>query len=256
MRRRLILLHLVNASIVVCLLTWLGAQAGMTSSTLAAPAATLADQPALAAVLPNGPAPLPNHVVRSLAANTNPNVPLGGWTTYSTTNSSIGANDATSIALDAGGRPWVGHTWYGGLSVLEGATWTNYYSPSLVNNWVTAVAVDGRNQVWAGSPTWYNINIGAFYPGGVALRNTLGAWSQYLVGTYVSSIAAAGNQGAVHAFAGQLAGNGLADYIQRMIVQFLEAKARFAHVQFLAAGAVLFLKPWSYIRITVNAHEV
>src|SRR5207244_7984647 len=142
-------------------LTWLGAQAGMTSGTLAAPAA-LSDQPALASVLPSGPAPLPNHVVRSLAANTNPNVPLGDWTTYSTTNSSISGNDATSIALDASGRPWVGHLVFsaggGGLSVFNGgSSWTNYYSPTLVNDWVTAVAVDGRNQVWAGSPTYYNI---------------------------------------------------------------------------------------------------
>jgi ligand-binding sensor domain-containing protein len=176
-----------------------GSMAARDESVSAPPAIPQPDQPA-AGVTPS----LPNHVVTALNPDTNPTVTLGEWKVYDPSNSTILPYHISSVALDSLGRPWVGFRAYsypgipvtgGGLSVHDsGANWTNYLSPTLVNNWVTAVAVDGRDQVWVGSASYYDSGLSSFIPGGVALRQTNGAWTHYVIGSDVTAIAAAGTE--------------------------------------------------------------
>ncbi len=135
-----------------------------------------------------GPAGGPGDLLKR---TTNPTVPLGEWTVYDTTNSGVGGNNVNSMAVDAAGRPWVGlqptrsgaNYSGGGLSGFDGTGWTVVTTPELVNNWVSAVAVDNRNQVWAGSAPY------ASFPGGLAVRLPGGNWRHYLPGANISSIA-------------------------------------------------------------------
>ncbi len=147
------------------------------------------------------PIPLPNYVVTTLSPDTNPTVSLGEWKVYSTSNSTIAENYVNAIAVDSTGRPWAGLQPHyvgpgyvgGGVSRYDGGnTWTTFTSPNLVNNWVSAVAADRRDQVWVGSARYYNN--GVYVNGGVAVRRTNNAWQQYLINYDVTSIATVGSE--------------------------------------------------------------
>lgn len=67
----------------------------------------------------------------------------GKWTTYTTANK-LASNNITELAVDAGGRVWVGTDW--GISVQSGWTWVTYRMENAMipANDVHSLAVAGR----------------------------------------------------------------------------------------------------------------
>lgn len=62
----------------------------------------------------------------------------------------LAGNDVRDVAIDGAGRPWFACD--GGVSVLDGATWTSYTTTEgLASNDVNSVAVDGLGHIWAGT---------------------------------------------------------------------------------------------------------
>lgn len=181
-------MHRLAALIVLALLGLL-APGELTLNTLWASAAKAPLAPA-ERTAPQAASPSPGSIITSLSPATRPQVPLGEWKVYDTSNSAIASNNIYAVALDSTGRSWVGTD--NGLSVFDGSNWTNYTSPNLVNNRAVAVGVDSRDQVWVGAPRYFNGS--AWVDGGVAVRRANGTWAQYLPGYYVTSIATNGTE--------------------------------------------------------------
>src|SRR5664280_2681423 len=70
------------------------------------------------------------------------------WTTYNTSNSGLDNDTVLCIAIDSNGNKWFG-TGGGGVSEFDGTNWTSYTTNNgLVNNYVTAIAIDKQGDIW------------------------------------------------------------------------------------------------------------
>jgi len=74
------------------------------------------------------------------------------WTQYSTSNSGLGSNNISALAVTPDEKIWAGTT-DAGVSSFNGSTWTSYNTQNsgIVSNQVRALALDAKGHLWVGT---------------------------------------------------------------------------------------------------------
>jgi len=90
------------------------------------------------------------------------------FTNYTVESTSLCINKVHAIVIDSLGNKWFGTD--GGVSKFDGTTWTTYAdSNHLICNVHTAIAIDGSNNIWMTTASWWCLMEGCgLWPLGVS----------------------------------------------------------------------------------------